>query len=304
MQKKIESNFLSEVSALASSIKFNPKKFHKDQWKFHLTLTILSIFMGLPILFIINHAFKPFTELFAYPPRFFVRQPTFENFKLLFNFSAESGIPLSRYVFNSLFTTILVILFTLLISSLAAFALSKMEFKGKKALDKINTLALMFVPVAVAIPRFFIIVNIGIFNTYWAHIIPLLAMPIGIFLLKQFMDQVPNELLEAAKMDGASNLRIYWSVLLPLVKPALVTVAILTFQASWGNSEGSSLFMDKESIRTLPFYLDTLVAQSGNIVAGAGLSAVAGLIMFLPNLLLFIFLQNKVMNSMAHTGIK
>ncbi|MFC5464115.1 carbohydrate ABC transporter permease [Lederbergia graminis] len=289
---------------MANAMKINPKKFHKDQWKFHLVLTIISIFMALPIIFIFNHAFKPFTELFAYPPRFFVREPTLENFRLLFNFSAESGIPLSRYLFNSLFVTVTVILLTLLISSLAAFALSKLNFKGKETFNKINTLALMFVPVAVAIPRFFIIVNLGIFNTYLAHIIPMLAMPIGIFLLKQFMDQIPNELLEAAKMDGASNWRVYWNVILPLVKPALVTVAILTFQASWGNVESSNIFMDKESIRTLPFYLNTLVSQSGNIVAGAGLSAVAGLIMFVPNLILFIILQNKVMNSMAHTGIK
>ncbi|WP_382348477.1 carbohydrate ABC transporter permease [Lederbergia graminis] len=292
------------VRKLANAMKINPKKFHKDQWKFHLVLTIISIFMALPIIFIFNHAFKPFTELFAYPPRFFVREPTLENFRLLFNFSAESGIPLSRYLFNSLFVTVTVILLTLLISSLAAFALSKLNFKGKETFNKINTLALMFVPVAVAIPRFFIIVNLGIFNTYLAHIIPMLAMPIGIFLLKQFMDQIPNELLEAAKMDGASNWRVYWNVILPLVKPALVTVAILTFQASWGNVESSNIFMDKESIRTLPFYLNTLVSQSGNIVAGAGLSAVAGLIMFVPNLILFIILQNKVMNSMAHTGIK
>lgn len=289
---------------MASSIKINPKKFHKDQLKFHIILTVLSIFMALPILFIFNHAFKPFTELFAYPPRFFVREPTFENFRLMANFSSESGIPLSRYVFNSIYVTVVVIFLTIIISSLAAFALSKLEFKWKDTFNKINTLALMFVPLAVAIPRFFILVNIGVFNTYWAHIIPLLAMPIGIFLLKQFMDQIPNELLEAAKMDGASNIRIYWSIIMPLVKPALVTVAILTFQASWSNIESSSIFMDKEAIRTLPFYMNTLVAQSGNIVAGAGLSAVAGLVMFLPNLILFIVLQNKVMNSMAHTGIK
>jgi ABC-type glycerol-3-phosphate transport system permease component len=285
-------------------MKINPRKFHRDQLKFHIALMFLSIFMALPIIFIFNHAFKPFTELFAYPPRFFVQSPTLENFRLLINFSAESGMPLSRYVFNSVYVTILVIVLTLVISSLAAFALSKLEFKGKNTFNKINTLALMFVPLAVAIPRFFIIVNLGIFNTYWAHIIPLLAMPIGIFLLKQFMDQIPNELLEAAKIDGAGNMRVYWSIILPLVKPALVTVAILTFQASWGNVESSAIFMDKESIRTLPFYMDTLVSQSGNIVAGAGLSAVAGLVMFVPNLILFIILQNKVMNSMAHTGIK
>lgn len=285
-------------------IKINPDKLHRDQLSFHLVLTVMSVFMALPIVFIVNHAFKPFTELFAYPPTFFVNSPTLENFRLLFHFSAESGIPASRYVFNSLFTTTIVILLTLLVSSAAAYALSKLHFKGKYTFNKINTLALMFVPIAVAIPRFLIIKNLGIFNTYLAHIIPMLAMPIGIFLIKQFMDQIPDDLIEASKMDGAGNWRVYWNVMLPLVKPALVTVAILTFQASWGNVEGSSIFMDDESLRTLPFYMNTLVAQSGNIVAGAGLSAVAGLVMFVPNLILFVILQNKVMASMAHTGIK
>lgn len=289
---------------MALGLNFNPTRFHRNQLKFHIALGGLSLFMLLPIIFIINHAFKPFTELFAYPPEFFVRKPTLENFKLLFNFSAETGIPSSRYVFNSLLVTTVVIILTVLISSLAAFALSKFEFRGKKTFNKINTFALMFVPVAVAIPRFLIIVELGIFNTYFAHIIPLLAMPIGIFLLKQFMDQVPDELLEAAKIDGADKWRIYWNVILPLVKPPLVTVAILTFQASWGNLEGSNNFVDNEAIRTLPFYMNTLVSQSGNVVAGAGMAAVAGLITFLPNIILFIILQNKVMDSMAHTGIK
>lgn len=289
---------------MALGLNFNPTRFHRNQLKFHIALGGLSLFMLLPIIFIINHAFKPFTELFAYPPEFFVRKPTLENFKLLFNFSAETGIPSSRYVFNSLLVTTVVIILTVLISSLAAFALSKFEFRGKKTFNKINTFALMFVPVAVAIPRFLIIVELGIFNTYFAHIIPLLAMPIGIFLLKQFMDQVPDELLEAAKIDGAGKWRIYWHVILPLVKPPLVTVAILTFQASWGNLEGSNNFVDNEAIRTLPFYMNTLVSQSGNVVAGAGMAAVAGLITFLPNIILFIILQNKVMDSMAHTGIK
>ncbi|GMQ57928.1 hypothetical protein AN1V17_23230 [Vallitalea sediminicola] len=129
-------------------------------------------------------------------------------------------------------------------------------------------------------------------------------MPIGIFLLKQFIDQLPDELLEAAKIDGAGKWKIYYRIVLPLIKPPLVTVAILTFQASWANVEGSNIFVDREALRTLPFYMNTLVSGSGNIVAGAGMSAVAALIMFVPNLVLFIILQNKVMDSMAHTGIK
>lgn len=287
-----------------SLININPSKLHKNQLGFHVTLAVYSVFMILPIVFIVNNAFKPFTELFAYPPTFFVKQPTMENFRLLLNFSAESGIPASRYVFNSLLTTTIVILLTLLISSMTAFGLSKLEFKGKDTFNRMNTLALMFVPLAVAIPRFLIVVKLGMYNTFLANIIPMLAMPVGIFLIKQFMDQIPKDLIEASKMDGAGNWRVYWNVILPLVKPALVTVAILSFQANWGNVEGSTIFMDDERLRTLPFYMNTLVAQSGNIVAGAGLAAVAGLVMFVPNLILFIILQNKVMDSMAHTGIK
>lgn len=292
------------MKKLASPVKVNPKNFHKDQLRIHIFLGIMSIVMGLPVIFIVNHAFKPFTELFAYPPRFFVQSPTMENFRILMNFSNESGIPLTRYVFNSVLVAAVLIILTLLISSSAAFALSKLDFPGKEIFNKINTLALMFVPIAVAIPRFIIIVNMGIYNTYWAHIVPLLAMPVGLFLLKQFVDQIPDSLLEAAKMDGAGYFRVYWSIILPMIKPALITVALLTFQATWGNMEGSTIFMDQESLRTLPFYMSTLSSQSGNIVASAGVEAVGGLIMFLPNLVLFVILQNKVMNSMAHTGIK
>jgi ABC-type glycerol-3-phosphate transport system permease component len=283
---------------------FNPKRHHKSQWKFHFILLPVSIFMVLPIIYIFNNAFKPFTELFAYPPRFFVRNPTLENFRLLLDFSTESGIPMSRYLFNSIVVSLLVVVLSVLLSSITAFGLSKLNFRGKSTLFKINTFALMFVPVAVAIPRYLIIVRLGMFNSMWAHVIPLLAMPIGLFLLKQFVDQVPNAYIEAAMIDGATNWVIFRHVILPQIKPALVTVAVLAFQSSWGNLEASNIFVDQEAIRTLPFYLNTLVASSGNIVASAGLGAVAQLIMFIPNLVIFIFLQNKVMESMAHSGIK
>lgn len=288
-----------------SGITFNPDRFRRDQWKFHTFLIVFSVFMGLPIVFIFNHAFKPFTELFAYPPKFFVRNPTIENFTRLITFSSESGIPISRYIFNSVITTGAVIIASVILSSLGAFALSKLEFKGKHTLNKINQFSLMFVPIAVLIPRFLVLINIGIYNTLFAHIVPLLAMPIGLFLIKQFIDSnVPDELLEAAKIDGAGNWRIWWSIVLPLVKPALVTVAILAFQVAWASSEGSNYFVDREALRTLPFYMSTVISQQGNIVVTAGVGAAAQLIMFIPNLIIFIFMQNKVMSSMAHSGIK
>ncbi len=290
---------------MANGITFNPDKYHKNQNGFHIFLITLSIFMGLPIVFIINHAFKPFTELFAYPPRFFVRNPTTENFVRLAQFSQESGIPISRYIFNSVLTTAVVVFASIILCSLSAYALSKLEFKGKETLNKINQYSMMFVPVAVAIPKFLILVNIGIYNTYFAHILPLLAMPVGLFLVKQFMDtNVPNELIEAAKIDGAGNWRIYWNIALPLVMPALVTVGILAFQMSWGYTEGSNLYIDQEALRNLPFYLTTVISKQGNIVVTAGVGAAAQLITFIPNIIIFIFMQNKVMASMATSGIK
>ena len=283
---------------------FNPKKFHKSQIKFHLILIPLSLFKSLPIIYIVNDAFKPFTELFHYPPRFFVRKPTLENFRLLYTFSSESGIPMSRYLFNSIFVAIIVVVLTVFISTISAFALSKFKFKGHKVLFKINTYALMFVPIAVSIPRYLILTRLGIFNTYFAHIIPMLAMPVGLFLVKQFMDQVPDELLEAAVMDGASNWQIYAKIMFPLTKSAIVTVAFLAFQQSWMSTEASNIFVDVEALRTLPFYLSTLSQQTGNIVAARGISAAGWLIMFLPNLFIFVFLQSRVMESMANSGIK
>jgi multiple sugar transport system permease protein len=186
---------------------------------------------------------------------------------------------------------------------MAGYVLSKKHFKGKSLLFEINKIALMFVSVAVTIPRFLIIGQIGIVNTMWAHILPIMAIPVGLFLIKQFIDQIPNELIEAARVDGAGDFHIFRTIILPLTKPAIVTVAILAFQASWNNSETSALFVSLEEIQTFAYYLSTLTNVS-NSLAGAGVAAAGALIMFLPNLLFFIFLQSQVMDTMAHSGMK
>ena len=285
--------------------KINPTKFHKSQIKFYLFLVPLAIFMAMPIVYIISHAFKPIDELFAYPPRFYVQKPTFQNFVDLFMQSNTSGIPITRYLFNSIVITLIVVLLTILFSTMAGYALSKKNFLLKKTIFEINTLALMFVPAAVAIPRYLFIEQVGLINSFWVHIIPLLAMPIGLFLVKQFIDQIPNELIEAARIDGASDFRIYLTIVIPLIKPAIATIAILSFQMVWNNVETSTLYVNDEGLKTFSFYMSTLASQvSGNTVAGQGIAAAASLIMFLPNLIIFIILQNQVMNTMAHSGIK
>lgn len=283
--------------------KINPSRFSIRQWPFFAILIPICLFMALPIVYIINHAFKPFDELMEFPPRFFVKNPTLENFTDLFYLTDESGIPVSKYLFNSILITIIVIFCSVIISSMAGYALSKLKFKGKKQLLEVNNLALMFVGVAVAIPHYLVIEFLGLIDTFWVHIIPALAMPVGLFLLKQFIDQIPNELIEAAKMDGASEFKIYWTVILPLVKPAIATVCIMAFQAVWNNADTSSTFIDRESLKTFAYYLNSFITGT-NTVASQGIVAVATLIMLVPNLVIFIILQSKVMNTMAHSGIK
>lgn len=284
--------------------KIDPTRFHKSQLKFYIILIPLAIFMILPIIFIFSHALKPIDELFAYPPRFFAKRPTMENFALLFQLSSTSGIRIGRYVFNSLLVTLAVVLLSVLISAMAGYAFSKLKFKLKGILFEINTLALMFVPIAVAISRYFVLVKLGIMDTYWVHILPLVAMPVGLFLLKQFIDQVPNEIIEAAVVDGANDFQIFLKIVVPVIKPALATVAILAFQAVWNNVETSTMYVNNESMKTLAFFMNTIASSTGNTIAGQGMAAAASVIMFVPNLVIFIALQSKVMNTMAHSGLK
>lgn len=283
--------------------KINPKRFDKSQLKFYAVLVPMALFMVLPVIYIINQAFKPLDELFMFPPRFFVIKPTLKNFTDLLRASSTTGVPMSRYLFNSIVVTTVTVLANILITASSAYVLSKKKFKLKNRLFALNQIALMFVPIAVAIPRYLIIKNVGLTDNFLAHIIPLLAMPIGLFLVKQFMDDIPDALIEAARLDGANDFQILTKIVMPLVKPALATVGILTFQAVWNATESSSLYISDETLKTFAFYLNTLTTSS-NTIAGAGMAAAAGLIMFLPNLIIFMLLQSKVMNTMTHSGIK
>lgn len=283
--------------------KMNPSRFHISQLKFYLILTPLSVFMVMPIIFIFSHALKPMDELFAFPPRFFAINPTLDNFRFLLSTFTTSGIPISRYIFNSVVITVVTVLATIFISAAAGYAFSKKNFKLKNALFSINTLALMFVPVAVAIPRYFLVVKLGLINDFSINILPLIAMPVGLFLLKQFIDQIPNELIEAAQMDGANDFTIFRKIIIPMTMPAIATIAILAFQLAWNSTESATLYINDENLKNFAYYMTTFTAAN-NEVAGQGIAAAAALIMFIPNLLIFIFMQSKVMNTMAHSGLK
>lgn len=280
-----------------------PKSFHPSQLKFYALLVPVSVFMILPLIYVIGQAFKPLSELFLFPPRFIVSNPTLDNFARLFRTASGTGVPMTRYLFNSLVVTSITIFATLLITLMTGYALSKKKFKLKKALFQINQTALMFVATAVAIPRYLVVTGLGMTNSFAAHIIPYLAMPVGLFLVKQFIDQVPDELIEAAKIDGANDWHILTKIVGPLVKPALATVAILSFQMIWNSTESSNIYVIDETKKTFAFYMNTLTSSSAG-PAGAGIAAAAGLLMFLPNLAIFIFMQSNVMDTMSHSGIK
>lgn len=283
--------------------KINPTQYHKSQIKFFIIMIPVAILMLLPILFIFNHAFKPRSELFAFPPKFFVRQPTFDNFRELVMIANASSIPFSRYLLNSIFVTSIGVLLTLAVTSLSAYALSKLKFRGKRLLFEINTIALMFVSSAVGITRYLVIARLGLIDNFFVLILPSLATPVSMFLIKQFIDQVPDELIEAAKIDGASEMQVFIHMIIPIIKPALATVAIMAFQVYWNDAGSSVTYINNEAKRTFAFYLSSISSQA-NVVAGQGMAAASSLIMFLPNLIFFIFSQSRVMDTMARAGIK
>ena len=297
------------------SMGINPEHFDRSQIKFFAYLIPVTVLMGTPIIFIFFNAFKPMDELLNYPPKFYTLRPTLQNFENLMATSANKAIPMSRYLFNSILATLAVVFFTLFITSMAAYCMSKKNYKWKSILFGINEAALMFVSAAVAIPRYIIVSRLGLIDSLWAHIIPLLSMPVGLYLVKQFMDDIPDEMVEAARLDGAGDFYILLKIILPNIKPTLATVAILSFQASWNSMEASNYYINNEALKSFSFYMSTLTQSSGNAnamvgqlagnaVAGLGMQAAATLIMFLPNLVLFIILQSRVMNTMSHSGMK
>ncbi|MBW7458892.1 carbohydrate ABC transporter permease [Paenibacillus sepulcri] len=275
---------------------------------FQITLvtvfTALAAFMSLPIIFILNHAFKPQNELFLFPPRFFVQNPTFRNFESLFLHASNATVPFTRYLFNSMVVAALTLISVIVVSTMAAYVLAKYQFHFKHLIMALITLSLMFAPETVAIPRYLIINGIGLNNTYFGHVLPALASPVAVFMLVGFVSQIPNDLVEAAKIDGASHFGIFIRIVLPLCVPAIATISIFTFQGVWGDVETSTLFMQKEAMRTLAFYVNSLLSGLQNNVAGQNMAAAAGLLMFIPNLLIFLLFQRRVLETMVHSGIK
>ena len=262
-------------------------------------LTVFALISLFPVVFMVSNAFKPINELFIYPPRLFFIQPTTSNFSELFAILADSLVPFLRYLFNTLFIVITGCVGHIVLSSMAAFPLAKFRFPGSELMSRIIVYSLMFTSSVTAVPTYMIMSRLHLVDTYWAVIFPAFSLPLGLFLMKNFMEQVPTALIDAASIDGSTYFGMLWRIIMPAVKPAWVTLFIVCFQGLWGNSASSYIYT--ESKKPLAAMLQNL---SGSGVARTGVVAASALFMFVVPLIAFIISQSNVMETMATSGIK
>lgn len=265
-----------------------------------ISLALLAVIFLFPVIFMINNAFKPLSELLRVPPFIFVRNPTLENFAAVGNLFNNSLVPFWRYVFNTFFIVTVGTLGQIIFVSMAAYPLAKYSFFGDKFLSSLILVALMFSPEVTAVPNYLIMANLGLIDTYFAVILPSFGSTLGLFLMKNFMSQVPSSLIEAAQIDGAGEFRTLWTVVMPAVKPAWITLFILSFQMMWGNSGSTVIYT--EALKPLSAALNQIAAVLP--VARMGETMVVSLIMFLIPVTIFIFMQSNVLETMTTSGIK
>lgn len=265
-----------------------------------LFLLFFGCFMVLPLVYTVITSFKPFYELWYFPPRFFVRHPTIDNYSDLLSVMSDSSVPFVRYVFNTFFIAIVGTGGHIILSSLCAYALAKHDFWGKKVIFEVIVLSLMFTGRVIAIPSYMIVSWLGIINTYWAYLLPAFSSSLGLYLMKQFMEQiVPDSVLEAARIDGAGEGRIFWRIVMPMVKPAWLTLIIFSFQSLW--NVGSTNYIFQEELKTMNYALVQILSGG---VARTGVAAAAAVVIMIVPIITFMITQRNVVETMATSGMK
>ncbi|MCL2185674.1 MAG: carbohydrate ABC transporter permease [Treponema sp.] len=288
---------MKKVKKLIGGRRLN-RSFGGDAFIF-VILTLFGLFFAYPLVFAINNAFKPMNEIFLFPPRLFVQRPTMNNFQDLFILMSKSWVTFSRYIFNTVFITVVGTAGLIIIASMGAFVVSKYKFPGSRIFFQGVIITLMFSGYVTAIPNYLVMASLRWVDTYLSVIVPAFAMPMGFFLLKQFIDTIPDTLLEAAKVDGAKEFRIFIWIVLPMIKPAWLTVMIFSVQNLW-NARASN-FIYSEQLKTLPYALGQIITAG---IARAGVGAAVTLFVMIVPLVMFIFAQSNVLQTMANSGIK
>lgn len=259
----------------------------------------MALIMVFPLVYAVNSALKPLDELFMFPPKIFAKHPTLDNFSDLFVTMGKSWVTFSRYLFNTVFITVVGTAGHLIVASMGAFVLSKYDFPGNRTFFKIVTVSMMFTGYVTAIPNYLIINGLGWVDTYWAIIIPAFASPMGLFLMKQFMEGLPMSLIEAAKIDGANEWKVFMGIVMPNVKPAWMTLIIFSVQGLWNNR--AATFIYSEERKTLVFALQQI--QGGGI-ARTGQGAAVLIVVIIVPIITFILSESQVLETMASSGLK
>mgnify|MGYP002522098970 CR=1 FL=1 len=265
-----------------------------------IVLAIFAVFMVLPMMLAVSNSFKPLNELWEFPPKLYVKQPTLKNYADMFNIMSGSLIPFTRYIFNTLFITVVGTGGNLLFSAMCAYPLAKKKFVGRKTIFNLIVLTLMFNTTVTAIPNYIIMSAFGWIDTYYSLIIPAFASPLGLYLIKQFMEtSVPDALIEAARIDGAGQWRTFWSIVVPCVKPALLTQMMLSVNSLWNLGSTTYIFSDEK--KTLSYALGQIAAAG---VARAGVAAAVTVFMMIVPIAVFVFSQNSIIDTMSTSGMK
>ena len=258
-----------------------------------------AVLMSLPLVLVISNSLKPLNELWVFPPRLFPKNPTLQNYRDMMLVLSNTLVPVSRYLFNTVFVTIAGTVGNIFLASLAAYPLAKRNFPGKNLLFQMVVLSLMFNGTVTAIPNYLVVEKLGWIDTYAALIIPATASSLGLYLMKQFMEQIPDAMIEAATIDGANQPRIFMSIVMPNVKPAWLTLILLSVQSLWGM--GETTFVFSEQLKTLSYALGQILA-GGLARAGVG-TAVAVVMMGVP-ICIFILTQSNIIETMSTSGMK
>ena len=263
-------------------------------------LVILGIFMFVPMYYCVIQAIKPLDELWMFPPRFYVSNPTFGNFKSLFTLMSGNMVPFSRYIFNTVFTSVAGTVGHLFIASLAAYAMAKIKFPGGNGMFRMVRTSLMFHQTVTAICSFILMSAFNMVDTYFAIIIPAWGSTLGLYLMKQFMESNVNDsVLESARLDGAGELRTFWTIAMPMVKPGWLTLIVYSFKDLW--NQGSSIYIHSEQLKSLNYAIGQITAGG---VARAGASAAATVVMMAVPIVVFVISQSNIIETMGSSGMK
>lgn len=282
--------------------RFRLKKIKTSRVLLYIFVILMVCFTALPLVYVVTTAFKPLSELYLFPPKFFTQNPTLTNFRdLLYSLDA-SAVPFTRYIFNSLFVSVLVVALNVMVSCAAAYGMVKHRIPFGNVVFGIIVAALMFSPQVTQIPTYMIVNSMGLIDTIWSLIIPKIAVAYNVFLIKQFVEQLPDAFLEAARLDGAGEFKIFCKIAMPFLRPAWSALIVFTFVSNWNDYSGPLIFITSDQLKTLPLALQTI--GSGGSIARAGAMSAATFLMTIPTVLIYTLMQKKVIETMTYSGIK